>query len=421
MSMTPLHPTANLRKKINVDGAKSAGPLLHGWARRTSRGLPSTARQVRALNSYMQTAPKAAYESLGGADTVEWLDTALNHITLEDTNSRGYDGELIVLGLPYYGPNGGRDNDGQYFSPMTDFMDGVLDTPPVYYVHGSQNGFEPEPIGKVKNRWYDRQGGWFTVELDHLSPRYSQMLEAQIAGTLRASSGAIPASVTVSNDGHIDTWVVGELSLVDLRDGFQPINAYAIAKAEEVLFTDYYGDAVLLDEAVLLIDQLIEQEPDLSNKAKLLELFEKVTQFLKADTSIIEDEESETEDMPTTEKCIACDEAKALAETIKAEITEAVEQPVKCARCPEAVTWVQTMFKAGRIKPGEAFVYLEQFTESDAQFDTVKAEVEARNPLMVKAQVTELLIAGGQPVTPQTQIDGEYMNRQRRMVGLPTK
>lgn len=258
--MTQLLQTTRLRSKVNPDVAKSAGPLLHGWARRTSRGMVATPRHVRALADYLPVASADVYTSLGGADALDWAHQAIAGLGSEEAVPVVGPDEILVLGLPYGGPKGGKDSDGQYFSPMTDFMDGVNDTPPVMYTHGTQNGFEPEPVGMVTGRWYDRRGGWFKVKLDRHNPRYDQLKSAHSGGYLRASSGVVPASYSFNaGTGHIDTWLVGELSLVDTRDGYRPVNGYAITKAaaEPVLFDDYYGDAVTLDEEKSLWDSLM--------------------------------------------------------------------------------------------------------------------------------------------------------------------
>lgn len=258
--MSHLIPTTSLRKKVNPDAAKAAGPLLHGWARRTSKGRGSTPRQVRALANYLPTLSSDLYTALGGPETLDWANKAVDAIGLEDSDTTTAEGEILVLGLPYGGPNGGKDSDEQFFSPLTDFLDGIIDSPPVMYTHGTQNGFEPEPIGQVKKRYYDRRGGWFKVQLDPNSPRYTQLLEAHNTNNLRASTGVVPASFSVAPSGHIDTWLVGELSLVDLRDGYQPVNGYAITKAtaSPILFTDYYGDPVIEDVPMSILDQLKE-------------------------------------------------------------------------------------------------------------------------------------------------------------------
>ncbi len=426
---SPLYPTSSLRKKVNPDGAKSAGPLLHGWARRTSRGMVANARQVRALVNYLPTASASVFASLGGMETLDWANKAVDEIGLDDQPDTVGVGEITVLGLPYGGPMGGKDSDGQYFSPLTDFFDGVNDKPPVYFTHGTQNGFEPEPVGKVSNRWYDRRGGWFKLQLDPQSPRYAQLLEANETGNLRASSGVVPASYSADDStGHINTWLVGEMSLVDLRDGYRPVNGYAVAKATydkcDTLFTDYYGDPVNMDWIEQLKDQLQRIMDTLSGHKET----GIVDDYIAKAEGDLPDKEKEDMEVKSEEKCLACDEAEELAKGIKAEI-EAEVGTRKCARCPEAVTWVKSMFKAAKIDAKEAFSFLDAFTKSDETFDTVKAEVEARTVIskaavvsVVKAKAEDLFIAGGAGNTdPQATIDQDHMNKQRRLVGLPVK
>ena len=120
-----MRPSLSLARKINPEGAISAGPLIHGWARRTARSMPSTPRQLRALVNYMPIANSHVYQALGGDETFDWAKTQVAMIGQEDTPEQANPGEIIVLGLPYGGPNNGRDSEGQFFSPMTDFMDGV--------------------------------------------------------------------------------------------------------------------------------------------------------------------------------------------------------------------------------------------------------------------------------------------------------
>lgn len=509
-------PPISLARLISPEATTRAGPLIKGWARRTVHRKRSTYRQLKALVNYLPTADEVTYHALGGKAALDWAHKALDENPEEPFNT---DVGIQVLGLPYGGPNGGKDNEGQFFSPNTEFFDGALDSPPVMYTHGTQNGFEPEPVGKVTGRWYDRKGGWFNVELDPLSPRYEQLLEAHQTGNLRASTGAVPASYsTDAATGHIDTWLVGELSLVDVRAGYRPVNAYAITKAETerpTLFDDYYGEPVVKDNPTMLqrIQELVNQlmlllankeadedcetdptapgfvppvnkaeeekcspdvmdedmdtaymkaadfggkkrsslddsdfvfpderkfpivdQEDLTSALRLWSQYEGkhsreefevgVRRLAKKHKLTLPDSFSKAEDtMPDTqteEKCESCDEAKRLADTLRAELAAVPETVVaKCARCPEAVNWVRSMVKAGKMPATEAFQHLDTFVESDTTFDAVKAEVEART--IVPAKAEGLRIAGGARSTGDDSIDPEFMNKQRRLAGLAEK
>jgi hypothetical protein len=80
------------------------------------------------------------------------------------------DWELEVLGCPYYGPDGGKDADGEYFSPDTKFHEDKYSLPPVVYYHGftpeGRPAGEPQYIGKAIGRETRQDGVWYRVVLD---------------------------------------------------------------------------------------------------------------------------------------------------------------------------------------------------------------------------------------------------------------
>lgn len=408
-------PPVSIQRKINLEGAKAAGPLLHGWARRTSRSLPSTNRQIRALATYMPLSSAEVYASLGGDETLTWAQDMVSQYGFVDPAPEVGPDEILVLGLPYGGPNGGKDDHGQFFSPLTEFMDGVLDNPPVMYTHGTTNGFEAEPVGSTTGRWYDQRGGWFKVKLDPSSSRYAQMIEANRKGTLRASTGVIPAAYHAEDSGHIDTWLAGELSLVDMTDGWKPVNVYAVTKAvSDTLFTDYYGDPVKEGN---IVASIIEELRGLLTRWSSAPEPEPVDDsHTKAEVDPVTEPAEEIAPMDgTEEKCESCDEAKRLADGILADL----DKPAKCARCPEAVTWVGSMLKAGRMSPTEARGYLNTFVRDDADFETVKATVEARPAVAAvsSTQKADLYIAGG-TIANDDAIDPVWMEKQRKLAGI---
>lgn len=142
---------------------------------------------------------------------------------------------LEVLALPYKGQNpGNRDNHQEYFSPSTSFMEEVIPLPPVFYYHGAALGQEPTVLGKTLSRWVDDSGVWYKVQLDPDHERANEIADAAINGKAYASTGVVPASRRVNKtDGHIEQWLVGELSLwqwdgKSLKNS--PSNHYAIVR-----------------------------------------------------------------------------------------------------------------------------------------------------------------------------------------------
>ncbi len=136
---------------------------------------------------------------------------------------------LDVLGVPYGGPYGGRDAQGEYFTAETDLWLERIPKRPVVYYHGLAEGEGvPQVIGEELG-WERRADGvWFRVLLDKGKALARQVWEAAQRGLARASSGAIGHLVRVAADGRILVWPIGELSLLDART-HRPANPYAVA------------------------------------------------------------------------------------------------------------------------------------------------------------------------------------------------
>lgn len=140
---------------------------------------------------------------------------------------------LDVLGNPWGGPNGGRDSDGEFFSPQTKFHEDKFGLPPAVYYHGydPDNGRpsgEPQYIGKTVSREVRSDGVWYRVVLDKASRFAQRVWEAAKQGIARASSGSNHLH-RVDKDGHIREWPVTELSIFDAVGKRQPANSYAVA------------------------------------------------------------------------------------------------------------------------------------------------------------------------------------------------
>ena len=143
------------------------------------------------------------------------------------------DWQLEVLGIPYGGPNDGKDSDGEYFDKQTDLHADKYPLPPVVYYHGySPEGEplgDPQFIGKTTQREERPDGVWYRVVLDKANELARRVWEKAKEGLARASSGSISHLTRVGEDGHIIHWPVAELSVFDIGDGRQPANAYAVA------------------------------------------------------------------------------------------------------------------------------------------------------------------------------------------------
>ena len=141
--------------------------------------------------------------------------------------------ELRVLGAPYGGHLGGKDEDGEYFSKRTDFMLDIGDKRPVFYFHGMDEAGNimprPEMIGIATASKRDAKGLWFDVVLDKMHRFSKRIYDAAVNGLARASSGAVNYLVRKTTDGELLTWPIGELTLIDRADIRRPVNELAVA------------------------------------------------------------------------------------------------------------------------------------------------------------------------------------------------
>jgi len=141
--------------------------------------------------------------------------------------------ELDVLGVPWGGPNNGRDSDGEYFDASTKlYLDRYSTVPAVYYHGYDESGApagEPQFIGKTTGYEVRDNGVWFRVVLDKANAYARRVWDAAQNGIARASSGSIAHLRRVAPDGHITHWPVAELSIFDAVGKRQPANQYAVA------------------------------------------------------------------------------------------------------------------------------------------------------------------------------------------------
>lgn len=142
--------------------------------------------------------------------------------------------EIDILANPFGGPNNGRDSDGEYFSPRTNFHADQIPNPPIVYYHGYGDDKRPEGLpdflGKSLKRWVDNLGVWYRATLDKTKARSHKMMDAARRGTLRASTGVVLATHRVDKStGEILSWLNGEISIFETDTGKRPANGYAVA------------------------------------------------------------------------------------------------------------------------------------------------------------------------------------------------
>lgn len=112
-----------------------------------------------------------------------------------------------VLAIPFGGPlKGGRDLDGEYFSPNTDVKAEWFKERPVLWHHGQDDAVADAELGIQGELKREDDGWWAEVWLDR-SNRYWAQVDAMLrAGKMYGSSGALAHLVRKSRDGEILVW-----------------------------------------------------------------------------------------------------------------------------------------------------------------------------------------------------------------------
>lgn len=180
-----------------------------------------------------------------------------NNLTVKTLGDR----ILEVLGAPFGGHLDGKDSDGEFFTPQTDFMLKQGETRPVIYYHGQTpwgtRMLQPEVIGEAKMTRIDEKGVWFEVKLG-VGKLADRIWDAAKRGLARASSGAINYLVRIAEKtGEILTWPLAELSLIDAEGVRQPSNQLAAVNLKSV-----YANAEIELPQAFLESMVLEKKAD---------------------------------------------------------------------------------------------------------------------------------------------------------------
>lgn len=180
------------------------------------------------------------------------------------------DMELDVCYMPYSGQRGGKDADGQYFSPRTNEHAEKYPSPLVLYYHGYEEPGKPAPmpveIGEAtEKRWTDSAGRWMRVRLNAAVDKARTVWESARKGNARASSDSIAHLVRVEKDGEIINWPFVGISLFETETGKRPANSFAFAvpaaKALGISFDESQTDTTDEDikQAAAMVATIVAQ------------------------------------------------------------------------------------------------------------------------------------------------------------------
>lgn len=107
-----------------------------------------------------------------------------------------------------------RDLYGEFFSSKTNFRldDFPVEGHPVLFHHGLDETIKAHGIGVVDEVKIDNKGIWIAAKLKEHDEYTEWVKELLDEGILGWSSGALPQTVRVSDDGHIEEWAIVEAS-----------------------------------------------------------------------------------------------------------------------------------------------------------------------------------------------------------------
>lgn len=127
-----------------------------------------------------------------------------------------------VLAIPFGGPfKGGKDLDGEFFSPRTDIKADWFKTRPVVWHHGLDTAVKDEELGTEDDLEKSDEGWWATVWLDRSNRYWAEVSSMLAAGKIYGSSGSISHFVQKDHKtGEILRWPHAEQTLTPTPANF---------------------------------------------------------------------------------------------------------------------------------------------------------------------------------------------------------
>lgn len=171
------------------------------------------------------------------------------------------EGIIEGWGAPYGGPLAGKDMQGEFFTPNTDFCLDWFPQRPVLYHHGLDATKGIEVCGTQIGAEVRDAGLWIECQLNK-SQKYWEQIKAMIkSGTLFFSSGALPHLVEKKSTGEITRWPTLEFTLTPTPAN--PMATIESLKAVVLPDDDTKGD----DAGTLGENQIIHKDGDMKTKA----------------------------------------------------------------------------------------------------------------------------------------------------------
>ena len=127
----------------------------------------------------------------------------MNHLKAEQLTSVKW----RVNAIPFGGPmKGGKDLDGEFFSPRTDIKADWFPARPVLWHHAQDEVLKDTVLGTEDDLVKEDDGWWATMWLDRSNRYWAEVSAMLAAGKAFGSSGALGHLVRKARDGEILIW-----------------------------------------------------------------------------------------------------------------------------------------------------------------------------------------------------------------------
>jgi cation transport regulator ChaB len=149
------------------------------------------------------------------------------------------DDHFRLLAIPFGGPLGGRDLDGEYFSRNTDIKPDWFTERPVLWHHGQDRFMADTVIGKATDLTLEDDGWWVDVWIKHGEQRADLVKRLASKAPIFGSSGTISYLRKSSKAGEILVWPYVEQTLTT-----SPQNPLSVSKPAKAWLSDF-DDAMI--------------------------------------------------------------------------------------------------------------------------------------------------------------------------------
>jgi len=147
-----------------------------------------------------------------------------------------------ICSLPYGGPmKGGKDYDGEYFSPRTNPWADYYPERPALFQHAQDRVLKDSVIGIEDELHQEKDGWWGTLWLERGNQYLDQINSLIAAGKAWGSSGSVGHLVKKAKDGELLVWPHIEQTITTV-----PRNHYSVIVASKAA-ADYAEAGIAFD------------------------------------------------------------------------------------------------------------------------------------------------------------------------------